>query len=86
MATWTSEDVYGLDTIKLPDGCRPLEAIIAVKCLTDEGETVHLHRYSRTVATPEALGMAHALVIMLTEEIKAGYTHCDCEPYEDPDS
>lgn len=83
---WTDKDAYGLDTLTLPDGYRPLEVVSAIKCLTPDGSVVVCHRYSRTLGISDGLGLAHGLVITFSDLLRQVFHPTDAEPHEDPDA
>lgn len=87
MAEWTQADAYGLDTLTLPEGYMPLEIVCAVKCLDQHGNSVMVHRFSRTASVSDCLGMAVGLVVMLEDELKGLFTPVqDIPDVEDPDA
>jgi hypothetical protein len=87
VAEYINKDVYGLPTLELPKDYTPLEAIVSIKCLNENGHPVLLHRYTKTLTSWEALGMAHSMCDQLAQNVKENFIPCDGpENEEDPDA
>ncbi len=86
MPGWTTGDVYGLDTLELPEGYRPLEACVAVKCIDADGRVVLLHRYTKAVSGWEVLGMAQSLVVCLEASLRDDFEELTMPDTPDPDA
>lgn len=64
--------VYGLETLELPDGYTPLEAVTIVKALDEEGQVSLLIRHTDGLSGWEALGMlASALATQQADAVNS---------------
>lgn len=60
--------VFGLEVLEpLPEDWVPLEAIVTVKCLDDEGKTAMHHTATPKLNTWEAIGMVRWTQLILDE-------------------
>lgn len=68
-------DVFGVHLDDLPEGCTPLEAIVIVKALDEDGAVCLYPRQSEALSHWEAIGMLRAHGQRLERELDEGYVH-----------
>lgn len=61
-------DIGGIEVADLPEGAVPLEIVLSMKVMSDDGIVSLVERASRGVAHWEALGMA----VTLCDSLRAG--------------
>lgn len=49
--------VAGVEVTDLPEGAMPVEVVVIVKCMMDDGQMALIHRWSPALSGWEALGM-----------------------------
>lgn len=65
--------IFGLPPYdELPEGWTPLEAVVAVKCLDDEGNVQMFHTATEALNNWEALGMARDIQLQLEKGLAKG--------------
>jgi hypothetical protein len=63
--------LFGLTPYEeLPEGWTPLEAVVAVKCLDDEGKVQMFHTATEALNNWEALGMLRDAQLQLEEGLQ----------------
>ncbi len=70
-------DVFGVPMPDLPTGAQPLEAVVLVKVLTDDGHICLCERASAGLTAWEALGMATTYADTLRHQLQGGFTEDD---------
>lgn len=69
-----SDLVTGIELVPLPDNYTPLEAVVLIKALDDEGNICWLTRYSKELHMIEALGALTAAQILCQHDVQLAYT------------
>lgn len=70
-------EVLGIEMADLPDGAQPLEAVILVKVLTEDGHLCLCERSSSGLTAWEALGMAMTYADTLRRQLQGGFVEDD---------
>lgn len=64
----------GIELLELPSGYTPLEAVVLIKALDEDGDVQWLTRYSKDIHMMEALGALHAALTLATRDMVTVYT------------
>lgn len=65
--------IYGLDALDLPKNWTPLEAVVMIKGLDEDGDVSVCHRFTLGLSSCEALGMIIPVADMLRSSLAAGF-------------
>lgn len=66
-------DVFGVDVTDAPEGWTPLEVVVLVKALNEDGSPAHFTRYSTGLSEFEAVGMLRVAERTQLDEINSQF-------------